>query len=311
MPSGSSRHRLTSTQRYCAYMAPPAAATVLPSRACAAGDEPAATTGPAPSLPTGIEMPTRPATARMAASGSGAVTTGLSGGPLATAAATSAPASSNPRSEGLMGVASTRTSTSVGPGSGTSTVSRDSWIVWSAVTSDRSCSAVAGMCADMGAAPLDVPWRDPNRPGCENSKIAVVRRASDDHDDGATGTCPRPRRSHTPSSPSCRAGGRRPAAASDRPDRPAQRRSACLRQRCRVAAARQDSARRPVSPGARKCRPRLSSATPVRCGGAAGPDRVRTPRCCQGWRRAPWADGAPPAVIALRTAPGRPRSQAG
>jgi len=47
-----------STLRYSAYIPPPAAATVLPSRALAAGDEPAATTVPAPSFPTGIAWPT-------------------------------------------------------------------------------------------------------------------------------------------------------------------------------------------------------------------------------------------------------------
>src|SRR5580698_4235745 len=163
VPSGSSRHRVTSTQRYCAYMAPPAAATVLPSSACAAGDEPAATTTPAPSLPTGIGMLTRPAMARIAAAGSGAVTTGLSGGPLTAADATSAPASSRPRSEGLIGVASTRTSTSVGPGAATSTVSRESWTVWSDLTSDCSCKAVAGTDGGMAAVPLDAPCRDATR----------------------------------------------------------------------------------------------------------------------------------------------------
>src|SRR5271166_3074277 len=52
-PAGSSRHSATLTDRYCEYIPPPAAATTLPSRACAAADSPAATTVPAPSLPTG------------------------------------------------------------------------------------------------------------------------------------------------------------------------------------------------------------------------------------------------------------------
>ena len=42
-----------------ANIAPPIAATFLPISACAAGDEPAAITVPAPSLPTGIEASSR------------------------------------------------------------------------------------------------------------------------------------------------------------------------------------------------------------------------------------------------------------
>src|SRR5689334_20113318 len=57
-PAGSSRHSATLTDRYCEYIPPPAAATTLPSRACAAADSPAATTVPAPSLPTGRGVPT-------------------------------------------------------------------------------------------------------------------------------------------------------------------------------------------------------------------------------------------------------------
>src|SRR5690242_16797747 len=53
VPAGSTRHCAALMQRYCEYMAPPSTATVLPISACAAGDEPACTTTPAPSLPTG------------------------------------------------------------------------------------------------------------------------------------------------------------------------------------------------------------------------------------------------------------------
>ena len=55
VPGGSTRHVTALTQRYCEYMAPPTMATVLPISACAAGDAPAWTTTPAPSLPTGID----------------------------------------------------------------------------------------------------------------------------------------------------------------------------------------------------------------------------------------------------------------
>src|ERR1700753_1094886 len=52
-PSGRARQAETSTARYWEYIAPPAIPTVFPRRAWAAGDAPAATTVPAPSLPTG------------------------------------------------------------------------------------------------------------------------------------------------------------------------------------------------------------------------------------------------------------------
>ena len=51
--SGSASEALT--LRYWAYMAPPNPATVLPSSPWAVADVPAATTVPAPSLPTGMD----------------------------------------------------------------------------------------------------------------------------------------------------------------------------------------------------------------------------------------------------------------
>src|SRR5258708_12898607 len=80
-PSGSSRHADALTQRYCVYMAPPATATTLPSRARAASEAPAATTVPAPSLPAGRDCPTLAVAARAAAAGRGAATTGRPGVP--------------------------------------------------------------------------------------------------------------------------------------------------------------------------------------------------------------------------------------
>ena len=124
-PAGSSRHSATGTGRYCAYIPPPAAATTLPSRARAAAGPPAATTVPAPSLPAGSGVPTRPARPRMPASGIGAATTGRPADPLATAAAISAPPNSRPISDGLTGAASTLIRTSSAPGSGTGTTSRN------------------------------------------------------------------------------------------------------------------------------------------------------------------------------------------
>src|SRR5271165_7675083 len=117
VPSGSSRHWEASMHRYCAYMAPPATATVLPASAWAPAEDPALTTVPAPSFPTGIDLPTRLARALIAAAGMLAVTTGLSMGPETFAVPISAPANRSPRSEGLMGDASIRISTSLGWGS--------------------------------------------------------------------------------------------------------------------------------------------------------------------------------------------------
>ena len=69
VPAGSGRQSSALTVRYCEYIAPPRTATVLPSSACAAAPLPAAITVPAPSLPTGIDWPSRPAIAFIAASG--------------------------------------------------------------------------------------------------------------------------------------------------------------------------------------------------------------------------------------------------
>src|SRR5450432_2398186 len=75
-PAGSGRHSLTRRQRYCAYIAPPIIATVLPINAFAASDDPVLITTPAPSLPTGIDSSSRPAMAFIAASGTLADITG-------------------------------------------------------------------------------------------------------------------------------------------------------------------------------------------------------------------------------------------
>ena len=143
-PAGSSRQAAAGTVRYCAYMAPPATATSLPSSAWAAGEGPAATTVPAPSLPAGSDCPTRAAAARAAAAASGAAMTGRSGEPSVMASAMSAPANSSPRSEGLIGAASIRMTTWCGSGAATSTSASDSSTVWDAVTSVRSCSPCPG-----------------------------------------------------------------------------------------------------------------------------------------------------------------------
>jgi hypothetical protein len=113
-------------QRYCEYIAPPIMATVLPISALAASDDPVLTTTPAPSLPTGIDSSSRPAMALIAASGTFAVITGASLVPDAFAVVISAAPTRSPRSDGLIGDASTRTTTSSGPGSGVATSASDS-----------------------------------------------------------------------------------------------------------------------------------------------------------------------------------------
>src|SRR3954466_2207110 len=107
MPSGSGNTSFAFTQRYWAYIAPPIIATVLPFSACAASDEPALITTPAPSLPTGIDSSNRPAIAFIAPSGTFAVMTGASALPEAFAVVMSAAPTSRPRSDGLIGEAST------------------------------------------------------------------------------------------------------------------------------------------------------------------------------------------------------------
>src|SRR3981081_2880905 len=117
-PAGSGRHSATFRQRYCAYIAPPIMATVLPISAFAASDDPVLITTPAPSLPTGIDSSSRAAIAFIAASGTFAVTTGDCFVPEAFAVDISAGPINSPRSDGLIGAPSTRTTTSSGPGSG-------------------------------------------------------------------------------------------------------------------------------------------------------------------------------------------------
>ena len=143
VPAGSGRHCSTLTQRNCEYIPPPRTATTLPRRAWAAGDDPALTTTPAPSLPAGIDWSTRPAMALISFSGMLAVTTELSAEPDTRAVLMSAAPKRSPRSEGLIGAASTRTTTSSGPGPGVGTRRRESSSVPVDFTRDRSCSPLA------------------------------------------------------------------------------------------------------------------------------------------------------------------------
>src|SRR5499425_1175918 len=83
---GSTRHWLALIVRNSAYIAPPRIATVFPTRARASSEDPARTTTPAPSFPTGSDWSIRAATLRSAAGGIGAVTTGSPEPPEAFAA---------------------------------------------------------------------------------------------------------------------------------------------------------------------------------------------------------------------------------
>src|SRR5438445_1176639 len=125
VPGGNTRHCTALMQRYCEYMAPPRIATVLPISACAAGDAPACTTTPAPSLPTGNDCSTRPAIAFITAGEMLAVTAGLSAAPDALAVLMSAPPNKSPWSGGMLGEGSMRTKTPSWLGRGVATWASD------------------------------------------------------------------------------------------------------------------------------------------------------------------------------------------
>ena len=150
VPGGSGRQRSTLTVRYCEYIAPPRTATVLPSSACAAAPLPAAITVPAPSLPTGIDWPRRPAIAFIAASGMRAVATVRSPLPLTASVDRSAAPNSRPMSDGLIGVASTRSTTSSAAGAGVATRASDSSSSPLSLTMERSWSPSRGVSTFMG-----------------------------------------------------------------------------------------------------------------------------------------------------------------
>src|SRR5271156_1256391 len=141
-PSGKTRQVEASTTRYWVYIAPPAIPTLLPKRACAADDDPAATTVPAPSLPTGSDLSTRAESPPTAPAPNDAVTMGRSGVPATVAVVMSAPAIRTPRSDGLIGEASTRTNTSLAAGGGTRAPAPGRPRVPRARTHERSSSAL-------------------------------------------------------------------------------------------------------------------------------------------------------------------------
>src|SRR5476649_1394311 len=126
VPAGSGWQSRALSKRYCVYIAPPTIETVFPLSACAASDDPALTTVPAPSLPTGSDWSSRAVRNGSAVAGTVAVTFTSAPLPLLLAVAGSAGPSSRPKSDGLIGVASTLTTTWSGPGSGTGTLASDS-----------------------------------------------------------------------------------------------------------------------------------------------------------------------------------------
>src|SRR2546425_5066735 len=142
VPRGKTRHWLALMQRNCAYIAPPRIATVFPISAWAWSAEPVRTTTPAPSLPTDNDWSRRPIMDFIMGGGMLAVTIGLSRAPETFAVDMSAPPNISPRSEGLMGDASTRTTTSSGFGSGIGTLVSESSRMPSFLTVDRNWSPV-------------------------------------------------------------------------------------------------------------------------------------------------------------------------
>ena len=145
VPSGSSRHSDTSTLRNWEYICPPAAETVFPRSACAAGEDPAAITVPAPSFPTAIDSPSLPESERRKLGSIGALATGKPSRSVTCVLETSAPARSSPRSEGLTGAASTRMTTSFSFGTGIGISTNVSSSVPLSETVDRSCNPEVGV----------------------------------------------------------------------------------------------------------------------------------------------------------------------
>ena len=175
-PSGRTMQASGRISRSSAYMAPPIMATRRPTRSCRSG--PAAITVPAPSLPTGMDWSSRARTAGSSCCGTCAVRTGASSVPSARSVAMSAGPNSRPRSEGLIGAASTRTSNSPGPGSGTVTRSRLILSVPSAVTVDRSSRLLCGMMSSHSEPVVVRPAWDRARGRMSSPPRSPVKRAT-------------------------------------------------------------------------------------------------------------------------------------
>ena len=104
----------------------------------------------------------------------------------------SAPPNSSPRSDGLSGAASTRTSTWSSVGGGTSTIGSDSSSVPSAVTRERSCRPVVGMSV------IPASSRRRRRPRCRTARPVSQpqsRQRMTDHTVLPDAVCSQPHRS--------------------------------------------------------------------------------------------------------------------
>ena len=128
----------------------------------------AATTVPAPSLPHGIGCPTRAAFMAMAAG----LNVPTSAPSTEANDSGSAPAMSMPRSDGLMGAASTATTTSSGPGSGIGSVS----IAMRTVPSSSRSNARCGRCRS-SRAPHSGPSSSHRRARNRKQRTAVAPRS--------------------------------------------------------------------------------------------------------------------------------------
>lgn len=126
---------------------------------------------PAPSLPTNMGSSRRAATDGRRLSGTDAVAVGRSGVPPACNLVTSAGPTNMPRSEGLIGVASTRKRTSSAFGAGVATSSSHNSSLPSRVIFERSSSPDVAMGIPLHATALatlerrtlprqgEIPWR--------------------------------------------------------------------------------------------------------------------------------------------------------
>src|SRR6185503_15991684 len=127
----------------CEYIEPLATATSFPMSACAAGDDPALTTVPAPSLPTGMDSSKRALNAGIARSRMLAVRTGLAVAPDCFAVFMSTGPRSRAMSDGLIGVASTRITISSAAGSGVGTETSETSRTPDFLTRDLICRPVS------------------------------------------------------------------------------------------------------------------------------------------------------------------------
>src|SRR5262249_25449670 len=150
-------------------------------------DDPVAITTPAPSFPTGMDSSSRPAIDFIAASGTLAVTMGASFVPEAFAVERSAAPVRSPRSDGLIGEASARTTTSSGLGSGVGTFRSEISSSPLFLISERSCRPLVCWDATVNSLPSlsslirrnqlgALNWTDKSQPAAIDSLDLNLRR---------------------------------------------------------------------------------------------------------------------------------------